>query len=156
RPGRFRLTRPPVAPRGGAPTPHQSRSAVAAARPVPTPRWPPTSPGKSRACLTCSGLRRRLAGDGRPPRGRTAGATPTAGRAMLGPIPPPAEGPAMTEETLFALALEKSGGAERRAFLDAACGGDLRLRYRVEQLLAADERSPGILEEGPGAAAVLA
>jgi tetratricopeptide (TPR) repeat protein len=62
----------------------------------------------------------------------------------------------MTEESLFALALEKAGGAERRAFLDAACGGDLRLRDRVEQLLEADERSRGILEEGPGAAAVLA
>ena len=62
----------------------------------------------------------------------------------------------MTEETLFALALERASGAERRAFLDAACGGDVRLRDRVEQLLASDGRSRGILEEGPGAAAVLA
>jgi tetratricopeptide (TPR) repeat protein len=62
----------------------------------------------------------------------------------------------MTEETLFALALERPSGAERRAFLDAACGGDRWLRDRVEQLLAADERSRGILEQGPAAAAVLA
>src|SRR5437868_5897902 len=62
----------------------------------------------------------------------------------------------MTEETLFALALEKSSAADRRAFLDAACGGDRRLRDRVEQLLAADERSRGILEQSPGPAAVLA
>src|SRR5262245_28799254 len=57
----------------------------------------------------------------------------------------------MTEETLFALALERSGPAERRAFLDAACGGDARLRDRVERLLAADERTRGILDRGPGA-----
>src|SRR5262249_2394592 len=60
----------------------------------------------------------------------------------------------MTEETLFALALEKSTAAERRAFLDAACGEDLRLRDRVEQLLAADQRSRGILEQSPDAAAL--
>src|SRR5262245_29525776 len=56
----------------------------------------------------------------------------------------------MTEETLFAAALERPAGAERRAFLDAACGGDRRLRDRVEQLLAADERTRGILDQTPG------
>src|SRR5262245_64075012 len=55
----------------------------------------------------------------------------------------------MTEETLFVLALEKPSVAERQAFLDAACGGDTALRQRVERLLAADERSRGILEQGP-------
>jgi eukaryotic-like serine/threonine-protein kinase len=58
----------------------------------------------------------------------------------------------MNEEALFAAALEKSSAAERRAFLDAACGGDRRLRDRVERLLAADERPGGILDHGPGAA----
>jgi tetratricopeptide (TPR) repeat protein/tRNA A-37 threonylcarbamoyl transferase component Bud32 len=55
----------------------------------------------------------------------------------------------MTEETLFALALEKPDGAERQAFLDQACGGDAALRQRVEQLLAADRNTRGILERGP-------
>ena len=41
----------------------------------------------------------------------------------------------MTEESLFAAALEKPAGAERRAFLDEACAGDARLRRRLEQLL---------------------
>jgi hypothetical protein len=41
----------------------------------------------------------------------------------------------MTEETLFAEALEKSTPAERAAFLDAACSGDAALRQRVEALL---------------------
>jgi non-specific serine/threonine protein kinase/serine/threonine-protein kinase len=67
----------------------------------------------------------------------------------------------MTEETLFAAALEKATPTERQAFLDQACGGDTSLRQRVEQLLAADQHSRGILEgrldnepeviaEGPG------
>ncbi len=62
----------------------------------------------------------------------------------------------MNEESLFAAALEKSSVAERRAFLDTACGNDLRLRERIERLLAADECSRGILEQGAHAAAVLA
>jgi hypothetical protein len=43
----------------------------------------------------------------------------------------------MNEESLFAAALSKATGAERQAFLDAACGSDIVLRQRVEQLLAA-------------------
>jgi tetratricopeptide (TPR) repeat protein len=62
----------------------------------------------------------------------------------------------MTEETLFALAIEHPSGADREAFLDAACGGDAGLRDRVGRLLAADERSRGILEQCPRAAVVLA
>lgn len=38
----------------------------------------------------------------------------------------------MTEETLFAAALEKPDGPERRAFLDAACGLSAALREPVE------------------------
>src|SRR5262245_11554944 len=53
----------------------------------------------------------------------------------------------MTEETLFARALERPAGADREAFLDAACGMDAALRVRVERLLAADDRSRGILDE---------
>src|SRR5262249_32412890 len=63
---------------------------------------------------------------------------------------------AMDEESLFAAALQMPDAAQRRAFLDEACAGDVRLRQRVELLLAADLRSRGILEQGPGPAAVLA
>src|SRR5262245_18941230 len=55
----------------------------------------------------------------------------------------------MDEEALFTAALERSDAAERRAFLDAACGGDRRLRDRVERLLAADGRARGILDREP-------
>src|SRR5439155_8378617 len=41
----------------------------------------------------------------------------------------------MTEESLFAKALQKSTPAERAAFLDEACSGDAALRQRVEALL---------------------
>ena len=42
----------------------------------------------------------------------------------------------MSEETLFEAAL-KVPDAERGAFLDRECGGDVELRARVEALLAA-------------------
>src|SRR5262245_47727051 len=58
----------------------------------------------------------------------------------------------MKEESLFAAALEKSSTAERRAFLEQACGGDVALRERVERLLAADEHTRGVLERSPDAA----
>src|SRR5438445_8517743 len=60
----------------------------------------------------------------------------------------------MTEESLFAAALEKPAGSERQTFLDESCGGDGALRQRLERLLAADEHSRGILERGPDAAGV--
>ena len=41
----------------------------------------------------------------------------------------------MTEETLFAEALEKGTPAERATFLDQACSADAALRQRVEALL---------------------
>ena len=44
----------------------------------------------------------------------------------------------MNEESLFAAALDKPSTAERQAFLDEECAGDVRLRQRVDQLLAAD------------------
>src|SRR5262245_30115124 len=59
----------------------------------------------------------------------------------------------MDEESLFAAAREKPAGAERQAFLGKACGDDVRLRQRVEQLLASHERTCGILEWAPEVAA---
>src|SRR5262245_7824578 len=55
----------------------------------------------------------------------------------------------MNEESLFAAALEKPTPVERRAFLDVACAGDVALQQRLGRLLAADERTSGILEGGP-------
>jgi serine/threonine protein kinase/tetratricopeptide (TPR) repeat protein len=51
----------------------------------------------------------------------------------------------MTEETLFAAALEMKDPAERAAFLDQACGGDAALRARLEVLL----RSHELLGDSP-------
>src|SRR5262249_23660192 len=53
----------------------------------------------------------------------------------------PEQGPAMSEETIFVTALEKITPVERAAYLEAACGGDLGLRRRVEALLRAHEQS---------------
>jgi hypothetical protein len=55
----------------------------------------------------------------------------------------------MSDESIFAAALGKAPGPERRAFLDEACSGDEALRRRVERLLEADDRTAGILERGP-------
>ena len=55
----------------------------------------------------------------------------------------------MTDETIFATALEKSNPAERTAFLDAACAGDARLRQRVAALLRAHEAAGTFLEPLP-------
>ena len=57
----------------------------------------------------------------------------------------------MSDESIFAAALSKAPGAERRAFLDGACGGDHDLRRRIERLLEADDQTAGILERGPDA-----
>ncbi len=53
----------------------------------------------------------------------------------------------MTEESLFAAALERPTAADRRAFLKEACAGDEALRQRLERLLAAHERTLGILDQ---------
>jgi hypothetical protein len=55
----------------------------------------------------------------------------------------------MNDESIFAAALGKAPGQERRAFLDRACGGNDALRRRVERLLEADDQTAGILERGP-------
>ena len=55
----------------------------------------------------------------------------------------------MSDESIFAAALGKAPGAERRAFLDGACGGDHDLRRRIERMLEADGQAGGILECAP-------
>ena len=60
--------------------------------------------------------------------------------------PFPAGVPAMTEETVFTAALEKGTPAERAAFLDEACCGDVALRERVEALLQSDAEAGSFLE----------
>ncbi len=57
----------------------------------------------------------------------------------------------MSDESIFAAALSKAPGAERRAFLEDACGSDNDLRRRIERLLEADGQARGILELGPDA-----
>ena len=52
----------------------------------------------------------------------------------------------MNEETLFIKALQRPTVAERRAFLEKACAGDVALRRRVERLLAAHWETIGILD----------
>jgi hypothetical protein len=51
----------------------------------------------------------------------------------------------MTEETIFADALQKSDPTQRQAYLDQACGGDAALRQRVEALLQAHVESANFL-----------
>jgi eukaryotic-like serine/threonine-protein kinase len=53
----------------------------------------------------------------------------------------------MNEEWLFAAALERATAAELQAFLAEACAGDVALRRRMERLLAAHDRSTGILDQ---------
>jgi eukaryotic-like serine/threonine-protein kinase len=53
----------------------------------------------------------------------------------------------VNEESLFDAALERETVAERMAFLDEACAGDLALRRRLVLLLAAHDKSVGILDQ---------
>jgi len=55
----------------------------------------------------------------------------------------------VTEETIFAAALDKPDAAERATFLTEACGTDAALRQRVEALLAANSAAGGFLEQSP-------
>jgi serine/threonine protein kinase len=55
----------------------------------------------------------------------------------------------VTEETLFANALEKADPAERAAFVRDACGADVELRRRMESLLAAHDRAGPFLKKSP-------
>src|SRR5262249_58308131 len=58
----------------------------------------------------------------------------------------------MTDETIFATALEKADPAERAAFLAEACGDDPARRKRLEGLLMAHARAANFLERPPVAA----
>src|SRR5688572_28973602 len=59
----------------------------------------------------------------------------------------------MTEREIFAQALEIQAPAERAAFLDRACEGNLALRERVNALLAEQENLGNYLEAPAGAVA---
>jgi eukaryotic-like serine/threonine-protein kinase len=52
----------------------------------------------------------------------------------------------MNEREVFIAALQIESATERRAYLDAVCGGDEELRREVEALLAAHERAGSFLE----------
>ena len=56
-------------------------------------------------------------------------------------IKSPARVATLTEETLFAAALEKGSPAERAAFLREACADDAGLRRRVDALIASHENT---------------
>src|SRR5579884_1041791 len=58
----------------------------------------------------------------------------------------------MTDETIFATALEKADPAERAAFLAEVCGDDPERRERLEGLLMAHARAANFLERPPAAA----
>ncbi len=51
-----------------------------------------------------------------------------------------------SEETIFEAAIQKSNPAERAAYLEGACGGDLELRRRVEALMRSHQQSGGHLD----------
>jgi hypothetical protein len=53
------------------------------------------------------------------------------------------------EESIFAEALRQDSSAGRATFLDCACGDDGELRRSVERLLAAHDKTGGMLEVPP-------
>ena len=55
----------------------------------------------------------------------------------------------MSEETIFDAALELSDPADRAAYLDSACRGDVALRRRVEALLQAHSAADSLLDRPP-------
>src|SRR5262245_41376890 len=52
----------------------------------------------------------------------------------------------MTDETIFATALEKADPVERAAFLNEVCAGDAERRRRLEGLLSAHAGADSFLE----------
>src|SRR5688500_6707549 len=52
----------------------------------------------------------------------------------------------MNEQSIFTNALEIADAAERAAFLDQACAGDVALRHRVEKLMARHAQPDAILD----------
>src|SRR6185503_18114373 len=57
--------------------------------------------------------------------------------------------PAPSEQAVFAEALLRESSSARACYLDAACGTDIALRQRVEDLLRASENAGDFLEEPP-------
>jgi hypothetical protein len=53
----------------------------------------------------------------------------------------------MHEESIFAGALKRLTPAEREAYLDGACAGDVELRRRVDALLEAHEQKGDLLDQ---------
>ncbi|MEJ0091262.1 MAG: serine/threonine-protein kinase [Limisphaerales bacterium] len=66
----------------------------------------------------------------------------------MGDEPKPMK-PAVTEQSVFAEALQRSSPEARAAYLDGACGTDNTLRGRVEALLRATEYAGDFLEQPP-------
>ena len=62
----------------------------------------------------------------------------------------------MNEESIFASAIQHHSSAERAAFLNGACGGDVELRTRVEALINSHEQGGSFLNEpaAPGSPTV--
>lgn len=61
----------------------------------------------------------------------------------------------MTDETIFAAAVEQPSPTERAAFLDTACGAETAQRKRIEALLAAHDKAGRFLERPAVAPPVL-
>jgi serine/threonine protein kinase len=59
----------------------------------------------------------------------------------------------MTDETIFAAALEKADPATRTHYLEEVCAGNPELRQRIENLLRAHDKAGGFLENSPVPAA---
>src|SRR4029079_19096186 len=55
----------------------------------------------------------------------------------------------MTERDIFTAALAKADRAQRDAFLDEACAGDIALRKRIESLLTEHEQLGTFMEVSP-------
>src|SRR5262245_41069465 len=135
-----------------------------ASRPLSRGRRSSSSCGPSPACTS---TRRRRCSASRPAR-RTAGgpmrgpgsasrsrgkkrsrrgAIREKGRMSLQRPPcPEQEARVMNEATIFAAALEKATDEERAALVAQACGGDERLRRRVEALLRAHAEADDLLD----------
>src|SRR5262245_56054423 len=56
----------------------------------------------------------------------------------------------MTEEQVFLAALELADPADRAAYLEKACGGDVEFRRQVGELLAAHFQTGAFLDEPVG------
>ena len=60
-----------------------------------------------------------------------------------------------SEKEIFLAAIEKATPQERAAYLDGACGKDLLLRQRVEDLLAKHSQQDSFMKDPAGGAVVV-